>query len=71
MKAFKQTLNVWQGGKYGDDPVCECGNRTHLEGFYPCLIDGTEVEPDSSWVNPLVVCGRCGVVGVVIKGEGV
>lgn len=43
-----------------DDWVCVCGNMPHSDGFYPCLPDGTEVEPlqDGPW-DGLYVCARC------------
>jgi hypothetical protein len=52
----------------GDWLTCvpSCGNEPHMEGFQPCLPDGTEVEPlaDGPWGSGpgkyLYVCGRCG-----------
>ncbi|MGN7300398.1 hypothetical protein [Ferdinandcohnia sp. SAFN-114] len=32
-----------------DDFKCECGNQSHLDGFYPCNEDGEYVEPSPSW----------------------
>lgn len=64
----KVTITVWNGGKFGEDPLCECGNTTRLEGFYPCLIDGTEITPDDErWQNDLYVCARCNLFGIVTK----
>jgi len=48
----------------GNDIECvpSCGNDPSNEGFYPCLYDGTEVEPyvDGAWKGRLYVCNRCG-----------
>lgn len=40
--------------------ICLCGNEPHMDGFEPCLEDGTETEPDiqSVW-RGLYVCVRC------------
>lgn len=47
-----------------DDLTCRCGNRPYLDGFYPCLDDGTEVEPDADgpWDGASYRCARCGQV---------
>lgn len=62
-------LEVWNGGEFGDNPECKCGNATHLDGFYPSDLTGEQVEPDdrSPWHNGIYVCGRCELVGIVIN----
>lgn len=40
--------------------VCLCGNMPHVYGFYPCLEDGTEVEPMEPWWRNLYRCDKCG-----------
>lgn len=40
---------------------CTCGNTVDKDGFYPCNLDGEEVEPDENW-SGLYVCSRCGNV---------
>lgn len=45
-----------------DDWTCVCGNTAWAgEGFWPCLADGTIVEPvvDGPWDQKLVKCQRC------------
>lgn len=51
-----------------DDWTCLCGNTAWAgEGFWPCLPDGTEVEPvlngpgvtGRPWDGKLVKCERC------------
>lgn len=44
--------------------VCPCGNYVGQPGFYPCLEDGTEVEPtiDGPWEGVLYLCPECGRV---------
>jgi hypothetical protein len=46
----------------GDWLHCLCGNTPDSDGFYPCLPDGTEVEPDDGgpWGGKLYVCAGCG-----------
>ena len=46
------------------DWVCTCGNRPDLDGFFPCLPDGTQVEPtrDSPWDGHTMTCDGCGTV---------
>lgn len=41
---------------------CACGNRPDVDGFYPCLDDGTVVSPTVSgpWQGRLYVCASCG-----------
>lgn len=41
--------------------VCQCGNEPYLDGFFPCLTDGTPVEPviDGNWDGVLYVCAKC------------
>lgn len=40
--------------------VCKCGNEPHLDGFYPCLEDGTPVEPTPQlWKKNIYICARC------------
>lgn len=40
--------------------ICLCGNEPYLDGFQPCLEDGTETEPDeASYWRGLYVCERC------------
>ena len=43
-----------------EDWLCDCGNQSHIDGFFPCDSNGTEVEPtvDSDW-DGLYVCARC------------
>jgi hypothetical protein len=44
-----------------EDWICMCGNRSHSDGFYPCDIDGNEVEPTpADWKTDWYVCLRCG-----------
>ncbi len=40
---------------------CLCGNTPDADGFYPCLPDGTQVEPDADgpW-DGLHWCAQCG-----------
>lgn len=44
-----------------DDWRCICGNYVGGSGFYPCLADGTYVEPtiDGPWDEKLVKCDQC------------
>lgn len=61
---------------YEDEWVCVCGNTAIDSGFFPCLLDGTEVEPTEAdgWVN-LYRCAECGRVinqdtlDVVVRSE--
>lgn len=52
---------------------CLCGNRPDMDGFYPCLGNGTVVEPvvAGSWDDEgryLYACASCGrIIGP--KGE--
>jgi hypothetical protein len=39
--------------------VCTCGNRPSENGFYPCDIEGHEVEPDEKWTSNCYVCNQC------------
>jgi hypothetical protein len=39
--------------------VCICKNTPTDDGFYPCDINGKEIEPDSNW-RGLYVCAECG-----------
>lgn len=43
-----------------DWTICLCGNEPHIEGFQPCIEDGSETEPDieSEW-RGLYICSRC------------
>lgn len=44
-----------------DEWICVCDNRPIEEGFFPCALDGTMVEPTlEDWPLPLYVCDRCG-----------
>jgi len=45
----------------GTDIVCECGNDTRSDGFFPCDSEGNEMEPtlDSDW-DGLYLCPPCG-----------
>jgi hypothetical protein len=45
-----------------DSWECACGNVPEADGFWPCLPDGTEVEPivGGPWDERLVVCRACG-----------
>ena len=41
--------------------VCLCGNTPPDHGFYPCLRNGSEVEPvPADWPEPLYRCANCG-----------
>ena len=53
----------WREEVHGDDLNCSCGNQTHLDGFYPCLPNGVEIDPilGSPWTD-LYICGKCGQV---------
>ena len=44
-----------------DDFVCSCGNTTFMDGFYPCLRDGTVVEPvvAGDWDGVSYKCIAC------------
>ena len=47
----------------GDNFTCACGNQSHMDGFYPCDENGTEVEPiNGKWNDYLYTCGHCGQV---------
>ena len=52
-----------------DSLVCQCGNTPDAAGIFPCLDDGTRVEPTvtGTWGGRLYVCGRCGVI--IDQGE--
>lgn len=52
----------WITAEAEDAWLCICGNQSHLDGFWPCTADGTEVEPtvDGPWDEKLVLCRRCG-----------
>jgi len=39
--------------------ICQCGNRTDSDGFFPCDKDGNEMVPSEGWEN-LHVCARRG-----------
>ena len=41
---------------------CICNNSPDLDGFTPCLADGTPTEPSGDWDGKLYVCLRCGRV---------
>jgi hypothetical protein len=46
---------------------CRCGNQAHLDGFYPCDVEGNQHdEPNDS---NLVFCGSCGVLISIETGE--
>lgn len=55
-----ETILRWDS----DWPHCICNNSPDLDGFVPCLADGTPVEPavDGPWDGKLYVCVRCGRV---------
>jgi hypothetical protein len=41
--------------------ICLCNNTPSADGFYPCNVDGNEVEPTrEAWKIPLYVCASCG-----------
>ena len=63
---IKIKLTIWNGGKYGDDPECSCGNATHLDGYHPAQLNGELVEPDQRWTNAIHLCGRCNLLGIVV-----
>jgi hypothetical protein len=46
----------------GGWPRCLCGNTPDMDGFYPCLPGGTEVEPDAGgpWDGKHYLCHGCG-----------
>lgn len=40
---------------------CLCGNSTCWDGFYPCDLNGNEVEPTPElWTTDLYICPDCG-----------
>jgi hypothetical protein len=40
--------------------TCTCGNTPDSDGFFPCLVDGTEVDPiPDQWPDNLYVCATC------------
>jgi hypothetical protein len=39
--------------------ICICKNTPDSDGFFPCDMEGNEVEPEAGWAN-LYVCARCG-----------
>ena len=39
--------------------ICICKNRPDSAGFYPCDIQGNEMEPVKGWIG-LYVCNNCG-----------
>ena len=44
-----------------DDWKCICGNEALSEGFFPCDMNGDEVEPTSKdWPVKWYVCTKCG-----------
>jgi hypothetical protein len=49
---------------YEGDPnnwLCLCGNKPYDDGFFPCALDGVEVEPTpEEWPLRFYVCDRCG-----------
>ncbi len=46
---------------YGGALICVCRNDPTGTGFYPCLQDGTVVEPTGDiWLGDLYACGDCG-----------
>lgn len=48
----------------GNDIECvpSCNNNPSTYGFYPCLYDGSEVEPyaEGPWKGRIYCCGSCG-----------
>lgn len=69
MTKLGKQIEVWNGGEYGEDPECKCGNTPHLDGFYPATLDGELVEPDHNWKNGIYACGKCGLVGIITEGQ--
>lgn len=50
-----------QASFVGDEWHCECGNRPHTSGFYPCLKTGQVV--DAFYIDtPLYRCFGCGAI---------
>jgi len=52
-------MNITHEPQDVDAWVCICGNMPSENGFYPCNIEGTEVEPDEYWNGRLYVCNQC------------
>lgn len=52
-----------------EDWICRCGNTADADGFYPCLEDGTQVEPTpgGDWTH-LYRCGGC--LAIAARDEG-
>lgn len=46
-----------------EDLSCECGNKTYIDGFFPCDEFGIQIIPtkENNW-NGLYVCSRCGKI---------
>jgi hypothetical protein len=41
--------------------ICLCGNKAIECGFFPCDLDGNEVEPTpEDWTTDCYVCDKCG-----------
>lgn len=51
---------------FEDDFECACGNTVDEEGFFPCDLDGNEVEPDESWEDNYI-CSKCNQIYHVKK----
>ena len=39
--------------------ICICRNKPSQDGFFPCDVNGNEMEPLADWPG-LYVCARCG-----------
>ena len=67
-EAIAASEKYWPGERIrkepGDDIECvpSCNNNPAMDGFYPCLWNGEEVEPyaEGPWKGRLYVCARCG-----------
>jgi hypothetical protein len=60
----RQTMALDLRRTSSDWLVCTCGNQPHIDGFYPCLPDGTIIEPDidGEWNGLLYVCQGCNAI---------
>jgi len=67
-EAIADAEKGWPDERIRKDPggdiecVLSCNNNPSMDGFYPCLYDGTEVEPyaNGAWKGRLYCCASCG-----------
>lgn len=68
-EAIADAERAWPGERISRGPggdwircVSSCNNTPDMDGFYPCIYDGSEVEPyvEGAWKGRLYVCARCG-----------